>query len=101
MMRNPRSGHGMTGGPILVMLLCIPFLVPFLPPLYLVDWLQKALGLSIPGPMDEGAWKVALVAELPWCIMVGYFWYWMKWSWWVPGIWITILVVLLIIGRTM
>lgn len=97
--RNPRAGHGMTGGPILLMLLCVPLMAPFMPPLYIVDWIRQRFSLAIPAPSDDGAGLVFVIAEIPWVAMLAAFWHWMKWSWWIPAVWLATLGLLILAAR--
>jgi hypothetical protein len=87
--RNPRAGHGMTGGPILMILLAFPLIAPFALPVVLLQF----LGFEAPSnPVQIG---ILLV----WTALLAAFWYWMKWSWWIPAIWVTALGLVFLVGR--
>jgi hypothetical protein len=91
MNRNPRAGHGMTGLPILVILLAIPLILPFTLPCVVL----QILGVSPPSS------SVQAVILLVWNGLLVAFWYWAKWSWWIPGLWFGALGLLFLIGRNL
>lgn len=90
-----RKGHGSYGG-IIFILLGIPFIIPFMIPLILIDMIRQYWFPNIPQP---NAYLGALI-EIPWIVGIFYLFHYMKWSYWFLIIWLTILGFLILCART-
>lgn len=86
-------------GGIFFVLAAIPLLVPFMAPLMLIQLIVERFRIQPPEILQPWIFGASVTVEIAWLIGIVYFWHWMKWSWWIPAIWIGALVALVLMAR--